>query len=153
MLISPEHIQLNYWVSNRNSCGPADYNYTNKNMAYNLEPGQIIECIKYDGKRMNQTIEYVVEITVVGEKGVGFITSNNKKRYYPYEAEHGKLIIIPCYHFFSLEDLEDWLNGKEPHEDGRWYQHGGWRTKRPDLYSDENLKNFEKLGQIKLKLK
>lgn len=75
-----------------------------------------------------------------------------------------RLVITPCLKLYEKNKLSDILAGNieaqdsgpyrpkrdnEPPNTGIWYKHGGWRAVG-DKHTNENLKNFIKLGQSSL---
>ncbi|MHC1681359.1 MAG: hypothetical protein AB6733_00100 [Clostridiaceae bacterium] len=113
---------------------------------YNLQPGQTIKELRYQGNPRvycHCKIVKVDEISLIIEPNVEFAWTMGGK----------KLEVSPCAYLYERNKLSDILNGNikrsTPHPSlnfgtGIWHKNNGNRI--GSMY-EENLKHFVKLGQ------
>lgn len=142
---------------------------------YRLTVGQKLHAIRYHGTNYDIFVEpRVVEIRPDGlvvthllqKQGEGPVFCPYKKELPAggvYELRD--LYIEPCEHLYEKNRLADvlagtvredhprrpWEKDDERHDRGIFWQHGGWRT-TGDRISQENLRNFVKMGQQEMNM-
>lgn len=140
--------------------------------SYRLTVGQQLQAIRYRGTNYDIFVQpTVVEIRPDGLVVTHLLQKNGEGLVFcPYRKELPSggvyalrdLYIEPCEHLYEKNKLADILAGnvrdedpRKPWEDGFrqrqgiFWKHGGWRTPG-DHISQENLRNFVKMGQQEL---
>ncbi len=133
---------------------------------YRLTVGQELKVIRYHGSNAEMFIAPIIRETT--EEGLHITHMLGKDReeivFVPFKKllpnnqiyEMRDMYIEPCEQLYDRNNMEDILSGNieqshiycEVEYEGIWHWHGGRRMK--DKRSDENLRNFVKLGQITL---
>ena len=137
---------------------------------YRLTVGQKLQAIRYHGTNYDIFVNpKVVEIRPDGLMVTHLLQKEGEGPVFcPYKKELPNggvyaprdLYIEPCEHLYEKNKLADVLSGNARDEDPRrpgrkddigknrgiFWEHGGWRT-TGDYISQQNLKNFVKLGQ------
>lgn len=156
MIISGKNLKLNFWGWAKGGWGFANLDEIEKGKyGYNLQPGQIIANIRYDGKFANTDSYWRCKIIHVCKQGLTILPGYDKFiMFLPWEIEGENLMVMPCEHLYEKNKLNDILDGNIDTETehtnidlgkGIWYRHGGWRTRSR---FEDNLNYFVKLGQI-----
>lgn len=141
---------------------------------YRLTVGQQLQAIRYRGTNYDIFVQpTVVEIRPDGLMVTHLLKKNGEGAVFcPYRKELPNggvyaprdLYIEPCEHLYEKNRLADVLAGnvrEEEYRPGRgdvekpdygiFWKHGGWRT-TGDRISQENLRNFVKMGQLEMNM-
>lgn len=166
-LLTYPNVMLNYAAKSRTGTGFGEIQeIINRKYGYILKPGQILKTIRYH----DVNYDIFVNPTVIEILKDGLIithllqTAEDTPIFVPFQKslpaagkyEAREMYVEPCECLYEKNKLSDVLSGniETSHMEGKklvegiWYKHGGWRTKSNS--SDNNLKNFVKLGQAEL---